>query len=139
MPADFAIAGWGYLLGSAMLVAGITAGSIAAAGTAQAAVRGCPVTANAATALLVNDQPVGGTQLSASAGCPNLAVTSVDATATYQGWVRAAAGGRWIACHASVRLAKGPARAPLCIGVVPGALLKVVSSIPTHVRYDAET
>jgi len=130
----------GYLLGPAMLVAGIAAGAIVATGTAQAAVPaspGCPVTTNAATALLDNGQPNGGTELSASAGCPNLTLTYVDATATYQGWLRAASGGRWVACHASLRLTKGPVRATLCTDVVPGARIKVVGPPGIHVRYDA--
>src|SRR5580658_6605839 len=132
----------GYLLGSAMLVTGIGAGSIAA--TAQAAaVHGpfgaCPVTDNAATALFSNGQPVGGTQLRASAGCNNLTVTNVATTATYRGWVRAASGGRWAPCRDSFVLRAGPVRPPvtLCRGVVSGALLKVVGPPSTHVRYNA--
>jgi hypothetical protein len=130
----------GYLIGSGMLVAGIAAGSIAAGGTAQAAVRvplACPVTNNAATALFANGQPAGGTQLRASAGCPNLDLTYVDATATYRGWLRAAAGGRWVPCRDSFFLRKGSVRVRLCTGIVAGALIKVVGPPSTHVRYNA--
>jgi hypothetical protein len=133
----------GYLLGSGMLVAGIAAGSIAAGGTAQAAVRAplaCRVTNDAATALFVDGQPTGGTQLVATAGCNNLTITAVDATAVYRVWLRAAAGGRWVPCRDSVRLTAGPVRPPvtLCRGIVSGALIKVVGPPSTHVRYNAE-
>ncbi|HUN33723.1 MAG TPA: hypothetical protein VMU95_17065 [Trebonia sp.] len=124
-----------YVLGSAMVLAGIASG-----GAAQAAVGGshpalpdpgsarCSVQLAKTSVRLPHHDPSGGTILvkPSSSGCRDLNLYAVGATDNYSGWLQS--GGRWKSCgpwiHRTPRTRK---LTPLCVGVPAGTRMQVVA------------
>jgi hypothetical protein len=135
-----------YLLGSAMLIAGLGCG-----GAAQAAVVGtapaggtahsapapgpCQVKSGWTSIVQRNGQPLGGTTYRKPfTRCRDLNLTYVGASGYYTGWVHPDS--RWHRCSARpvwVWAGSHPRAVVLCRGVAPGTVLTVTSAIPRHI------
>jgi len=125
-----------YLLGPALLLAGLATGG----GAAQAAVGGarpaipapgsarCSIQPARTSVKLPHRAPSGGTILikPSSSGCRDLNLYSVGATDNYSGWLQV--GGTWKSCGRRVHLTPRKMRlTPLCTGVPAGTRMQVVA------------